>query len=64
MRIQVNVARCSGHARCIAVAPDVFQLNDDGYNDTPEAIVVEGQEKQARRGAMACPERAITIIEA
>lgn len=63
MRIIVDHARCSGHARCIAVAPRVFVLNDDGYNVMPETVVPPGLEEEARRGANACPERAITIVE-
>jgi len=63
MRVKVNTSMCSGHARCVAVAPHVFTLNDDGYNVTPESVVPAGYEQEARRGAMACPERAITIIE-
>jgi ferredoxin len=63
MRIKVDVARCSGHARCIAVAPNVYELNSDGYNEMPETEVAAGLEDQARRGARACPERAIAIVD-
>jgi ferredoxin len=63
MRIKVDTARCTGHARCIAVAPRVYVLNDDGYNDTAEIDVQSGSEAEAEaiRGAKACPERAITV---
>lgn len=63
MRIIVNTSRCTGHARCTAVAPHVFTLNSDGYNDTPEKTVPKEFEDEARRGAAACPERVIEIIE-
>jgi ferredoxin len=63
MRIKVDTGLCSGHARCVAVAPDVYVLNDDGYNVTPEIEVAKGREEQARRGARACPELAITVVE-
>lgn len=63
MRIIVDHAKCSGHARCIAVAPRVYELNDDGYNVMPETVVPPELEAEARKGAAACPERAITIIE-
>ena len=63
MRFKVNTSLCSGHARCVAVASDVYKLNEDGYNETPEGEVAPGLEDIARRGAKACPERAITIIE-
>ena len=44
MRFKVNTGLCSGHARCVAVAPHVFVLNDDGYNETPEGEVAPGLE--------------------
>ena len=63
MRVKVDTALCSGHARCAAVAPRVYVLNDDGYNDTPETVIPAELEDEARRGARACPERAITLVD-
>ena len=63
MRIIVDTNKCSGHARCIAVAPKAYELNSDGYNVTPEMEVPKDLEEEARRGARSCPERAITIVE-
>jgi ferredoxin len=63
MRIVVDKKRCNGHARCLAVAPNVYVLNSDGYNETPETEVPQGKEAEAKLGARACPERAIKIAE-
>ena len=63
MKVRVIEGKCSGHARCAAVAPAIFVLNDDGYLEMPETAVSPEQEAFARRGARACPERAIEIIE-
>lgn len=63
VKVIVDTAKCVGHARCAAVAPDVFVLNADGYNDTPEKEVPEELREQAKRGARACPERIIRIEE-
>ena len=63
MKIKVDVESCVGHARCAAMAPDVFVLDDDGFNVTPEKEIAPELEEQARRGADACPEMAITIVE-
>lgn len=63
MRVKVDTSRCVGHARCFAIAPEVYNLNADGYNDTEIRIIPEELELLARRGAKACPERVITIIE-
>jgi ferredoxin len=61
MRIIVDADRCQGHARCQAEGPDVYVLDDLGYNSTSIDDVPAELQQQARRGAMACPEYAITI---
>lgn len=63
MRIRMVEGKCNGHARCAAVAPDVFLLNDDGYLEMAEQPVATDDEAHARRGARACPERAIIILD-
>ena len=63
MRISVDTNRCSGHARCRAVAPEVYELDELGYNVTPQQTVPAGLEEASRRGAEACPEQAITVEE-
>ena len=63
MKVIANTALCSGHARCAAVAPEVFTLNDDGYIGFEEKTVTPGLEAQAERGVRACPERALRLEE-
>jgi ferredoxin len=63
MKIHIDKAKCVGHARCAAIAPELFQLDDDGYIAVTEIDVPPGQEAVARRGARACPERIITVEE-
>jgi len=64
MRVQVDRSRCQGHARCWAEAPDLYLLDDDGYSAIDDVEVPPRLEDAARRGAAACPERAIAIVEA
>jgi ferredoxin len=61
MRITVDTAACVGHARCNAVAPDVYDLDDEGYAQPFDGDVPPALEPQAREGADACPERAIAL---
>ncbi|MCX5374855.1 ferredoxin [Streptomyces sp. NBC_00015] len=61
MKITIDKAGCSGHARCAAVAPGLFRLDDDGYALPFDGEVPEGLEQAARDGEVACPERAITL---
>ncbi len=63
MKIQVDTDKCSGQARCEAAAPAVFQLNDEGYNDSDGFEVADEQLADACRGVLACPELAITMID-
>lgn len=57
MKIRIEKAACVGNARCTAMAPGLYPLDDDGY------IASEGEEALAQRGARACPERIISIVE-
>ena len=61
MRVRVDRSRCSGHALCHAEAPDVYTLDDEGYCAIGDVEVDPSLETQARRGALVCPERAITV---
>jgi ferredoxin len=63
MKIHIDKAACVGHARCAAVAPDIYELDENGYIAQAEIDVPPGKEKEAVRGARACPERIITIEE-
>jgi ferredoxin len=62
MRVGVDSNLCSGHARCWALAPEIFTLDDEGYSDiATDREVPPGMEEEARRGVRACPERALYI---
>jgi ferredoxin len=43
------------------VAPDVYVLDDEGYNRTAEKVVGADHRESAIRGERACPERIITV---
>jgi len=63
MRIRVDTAACTGHALCHGEGPDVFVLDQLGFNVTESGEVPSAYEEQARRGAEACPEQAIALEE-
>ncbi len=64
MRIRVDTDLCQGHGRCYALAPDVFDADDDGYcQPTHERDVSPELAEQSRRAHMNCPEDAIILIE-
>ncbi|WP_246833338.1 ferredoxin [Williamsia sp. 1138] len=60
-RIELN--GCVGHAMCNVAAPDVFDLDDDGYCIPPAAEISDIVRQQAIAGVKACPERALTLVD-
>lgn len=63
-KVKVDPARCQGHARCIAVAPELFELDRFGSSsEKGRGIVPPGLEHKARLAKANCPEFAVEIIE-
>ena len=60
-KIKIVRSRCAGHARCAALAPTLFALDQEGYIAVDGFDVPSGDEALAQRAARACPERAITF---
>jgi ferredoxin len=60
MKVKVTGV-CQGHARCAAVAPQLFKLDDDGFIRPEDIEVRPEDEALARRGVRACPERALSF---
>lgn len=61
MRVSVDADRCEGHARCWALCPEVFDLDDEGHAVVRQAEVPAHLEDKARDAARNCPERAIEV---
>lgn len=61
MRVSVDEDRCQGHARCWAICPEVFDLDDEGHAVVVQPDVPAELEARAREAADNCPERAITV---
>lgn len=61
MKLELDTDACQGHARCLALAPDLFDLDATGYAVLLVATVPPGLEAAAREAAAACPERAIVL---
>lgn len=63
MKIFVDRSICAGHALCAAKAPEVYQLDAEGYCCSNGATVPVHLVAQARLGAQHCPEAAIVLLE-
>ena len=63
MRIQFDRSACHGHNRCYLLAPELFDVDDEGY----AVLRVEGDvpaelESKAQLCVDNCPEYAITLV--
>ncbi|WP_226631877.1 ferredoxin [Novosphingobium profundi] len=63
MKVRIRKGECVGNARCQAIAPALYPLDEEGYIDTEGFVVSAGDEKAALNGARACPERIIFVLE-
>lgn len=61
MKAEIDLNKCSGHARCFLVDPELFDLDDSGYALNAEVDIPAGEEDKAREAVSACPERAISL---
>ena len=64
MRLQLDNSKCQGHGRCYALAPELFDSDDEGYS----VLKVDGelspeQEPAARLAVDNCPEFAIELTD-
>jgi len=63
MKVLVDYDRCEGHARCMAAAPEVFEVRDDDRS----YVLIErpGEELRPKieRAVRLCPRQAIAITE-
>jgi ferredoxin len=63
-RVSVDPARCQGHARCVTFAPDVFDVDDEGYAFVlGDRGVFAELPPDVRMAVANCPERAILVTE-
>jgi ferredoxin len=64
MNISVDATKCQGHARCYALAPALFRVDEYGLSSVAgDGSVPAELEEVARLAAVNCPEFAIDITE-
>jgi ferredoxin len=63
MRVVVDLAQCESNALCMALAPEVFKLDDN--DDLHVLIENPGEElrEKVEAAVRACPKQAISIRE-
>lgn len=63
MRVNVDFDLCESNGLCEAVAPEVFELDDQDYLVVKAEEVPDDQADNVRRAVAACPRTAISLIE-
>jgi ferredoxin len=61
VKVEVDQGRCTGHGRCANAAPQIYDLDEDGYCAVTELVLGAEQQADAKLGADACPESAIRV---
>lgn len=59
MKLEVNQDVCIGCGACQAIAPDVFEVNDEGVAEAKVEVVPEEAENDAIDAKEGCPVSAI-----
>lgn len=61
MRIKVDFDLCESNALCEAMAPEVFELDDDDYLQVKAEETTPENLEDVKRAVAACPRAAITL---
>lgn len=61
MKVHINQDVCAGFGICVGIAPEVFELHDDGYATVLVGEVPPELEDLMRRAESQCPARAIFL---
>ena len=62
-RIQVDRERCVGSGACEVLAPDIFEVDDDGALVVHRPEPGAGELVEVEDAVRACPTRALTLAE-
>jgi len=61
MRIKVDFDLCQGHANCMGEAPDVFQVDDNGFLNILQEEPPEALREKVELAVKYCPTGAIRL---
>jgi ferredoxin len=63
VKIVVDYDECASNAVCMGIAPEVFEVRDDGFLYVLDEHPGEELREKVRQAANGCPTGAITIVE-
>ncbi len=64
MRVRIDQQACQGHNRCYMLAPELFDVDDEGTAcERGDGVVPAGLEEKAQLAFDNCPEYAVELIK-
>jgi ferredoxin len=62
-KITVDFDLCESNAMCEALAPDIFELDDDDFLQLNTDEVADENRQRVEQAVAACPRAAISLVE-
>ncbi|GAA3833937.1 ferredoxin [Nocardioides panacisoli] len=62
-KIKVDFDLCESNAMCEALAPDIFELDDDDFLQLNSDEVTDENRQRVEQAVAACPRAAISLVE-
>jgi ferredoxin len=63
-RVVFERSKCASMGLCEMVAPDIFQLDDDGIMTVRSDVVDASRRAEMESVAMGCPTQSLSVIDA
>lgn len=61
--LRADVTLCQGYANCVDLAPDVFDIDDDGVVVLLECEITDANLARIEQAVQSCPVSALSIKE-
>ena len=62
MEVRVDTAACAGHGVCEALAPHIFEVDDDGNVHVVAPTLDEADRVDIENAVNQCPEQALRLL--
>ncbi len=63
MRIEVDYDKCQSNAVCMGIAPEIFEVRDDGYLYLLNEAPAEMWREKMLEAMESCPTQAISVLD-
>jgi ferredoxin len=61
MHISIDRATCQGNQLCLGIAPELFDVDEDGLALVRVELVTPDLERVAEQAALCCPTQAVQV---